>query len=368
MRYVGDGFAIALRRWPTLVPLTGMIAVACVVLSLILSNALVEVAGLRGARLLHERRAVAFSAYYQHGAASRVGDDTVRYLAEMIDRRAAYTAVLGDMLGPGELDFPAWPEAIVLFGDAVSDLFPELQPGEPTPLPFALRGARFAGQNADALNLAGERVPIVGTLPPGATFFDMGRGVISLDHRIVIRAPVRMLPLLAPIARQEALLRAVMFAPAGEVVNAYVSGCAQGGLFLVPFPAIEYLQRHRESLPFYAMHGGAMLSLVALAFAALMASARSAMRQELGTLRVRETVGAKGLQVGLRIGGFLAAVVLVPVAFLSLFALASAQVVPGTPGAQGVPWVFSALLLACLCMWFALMRDARLQGQVGRSA
>ncbi|HCC33315.1 MAG TPA: hypothetical protein DEQ28_05355 [Clostridiales bacterium] len=194
-------------------------------------------------------------------------------------------------------------------------------------------------------------------------------GVGPLDHRLVIRTPARMLPLLGPLARQEALRRAVLFAPADEVVDAYVSGCAQGGLFLVPFLAVEYLQRHRDSLPFYAMYSPAMLSLLALVFAAIIAAAPLGMRQKAGTFEIRETYGSAALHVGLRIGGFLASVVLaLPVGLLTLFALAGARVVPGTPGGQGVPWVLSALLLAFTCLWFALIRDVLAQSQVGRSA
>ena len=44
MREVWKGFIIALRRWSTMLLLTGMIAAACVVLSLALSDVLSQVA------------------------------------------------------------------------------------------------------------------------------------------------------------------------------------------------------------------------------------------------------------------------------------------------------------------------------------
>jgi len=56
--------------------LAGMVAVACVVLSLALGDVLSQVAVLRGARQLRERRAAFFTAYYPQGRVSSVGDDT----------------------------------------------------------------------------------------------------------------------------------------------------------------------------------------------------------------------------------------------------------------------------------------------------
>ncbi|MEW6574595.1 MAG: hypothetical protein AB1374_13305 [Bacillota bacterium] len=231
LREVWDGFVMAFRRWPTTLALAGMIAVACVVLSFALVDVLSQVAVLRGAKQLRERHAVIFTPYYPHGESSSVGDDTVKYLMNLIDRQKAYTAIVYNM-GLDDPNFAGGHPTLVLFGDVIPKLFPDLQLCNRAPC--AARSAKIAGQNIDSVSIAGESIPVVKTLPAGATFFDVGVAGLPLDRRIVIRAPTKVLPLLNPTEREEALARAVLLDPAEAVVDAFVSGCAQGELFLVP--------------------------------------------------------------------------------------------------------------------------------------
>jgi len=366
MRYtlldeVSNGLAMALRRWPTMLTIAGMMAVASFVLSLTLGTAMWEITALTRARYLGERKAVAFATYYPHGAKSSVGEGTIQYLVDMIDRREAYTAVVNNM-GVDDPDSPGGHAVMVLFGDVVSDLFPELEPGEPKALPFAMRGARFAVRNLDSLSLGNESIPVVKTLRAGTTFFDLKLGVLPLDRRLVIRAPARMLPLLGPVAREEALSRAVMLAPADAVLDTYVSGCAQGGLFLVPFgAATDYPQRFQRSLEASAMYIAAMFGFLALVLAAFASSARLTICQEMRAFKIREMYGATAMHVSLRIGGFLAAVVLaLPVALLSLLALT------GGPYTAGAFWVILAIVLTFVFLWFTSVRQVLAQDQMGR--
>lgn len=357
VREVWNGFAIAFRRWPTMLALAGMIAAACAVLALALGDVLSQVAVLRGAEQLRERCAVIFSAYFPPGAVSRVGEDTVQFLVRMIERQEAYTAVVHNM-GVDDPNFAGGHRTLVLFGDVLPNLFPDLQLCDP--VPCAMRGAKLADPNIDSVSLAGESIPVVTTLPTGATFFDANAAGLPLDHRILIRAPARALPLLHPIEREEALWRAVMLAPTDEEVEAYVSGCAQGGLFLVPHDvAIEQPQRFREIIMASAIYIVGMLGFLTLVFVAFVSSARLTVRQEIPALVIREMYGATAMHTSLRIGGFLAAVVLVlPIGLLSLL------VVIGEPVATGALWVMSVVVLSFLFLWFTTVRDVRLQAQI----
>jgi len=352
MREVWKGFVIALRRWPTMLALTGMIAVAWVALSLALGDVLSQVAVLRGSKQLRERHAVTFTPYYPHGTYSTVGKDTVQYLMGMIDRQEAYTAIVGNM-GIDDPNFAGGHSTLVLFGDVIPDLFPDLQLCDPAPC--AVRGAKLAGQNIEPVRIAGEDIPVVKTLPVGATFFDVGFGGLPLDHRIVIRVPTRVLPLLHPIEREEALIRAVLFAPAGEVVDAYVSGCAEGKLFLVPHDvAIDQTQRFRGIMVVSVMYIVGMLGFLALVLAAFVSSARLTIRQENRTFRIREMCGATPMHISLQVGGFLAAVVLVlPVGLLSLLVLI------GGPFEAGALWVMLAVVINFVFLWFTSVCEAR---------
>jgi hypothetical protein len=349
--------------------LAGMFAVACVVLALTLSEMLLEVATLRGARQLRERRAVSF-VEYSEGPWTAVGDDTVRLLAELIGRREAYTAVLFNM----ELGDPAFnglPRPVVLFGDAILDLFPDLQ--LPAVVPSALYGARLAGRELDSLSIAGQTIPVVGALPMGATFFDPKSGALRLDQRIVVRAPAELLLRLTPIERHEVLSRAVMIAPAYEVVDAFVSGCARGGMFLIPQGlAGEPHHRLGEWMMIAATYIVSMLGFLALVLNAYVASAHLAIRQEMPAFKIREMYGATKMYISLRIGSFLAAVVLVlPVALLAflvvmLVRLRAMDVIGGVPPATGPLWVMSAVILNFVLLWHRSVREVLHHDRMGR--
>lgn len=357
MREVRNGFAMALRHWPMMLAITGMIAIACVVLSLALGDVLSQVAVLKGARKLRERRAVTFSAYYPHGTFSSVGKNTIQFLTDMIDRQEAYTVIVNNM-GVDDPNFAGGRAALILFGDVLPDLFPDLQLCGPPPC--AMVGAKLAGQNIDSVSLAGEDIGVVKALSVGATFFDVNSAGLPLDRRILIRASPRVLPLLNPIEREEALARAVMFAPTIEVVDAYVSGCAQGGLFLVPHDvAIDQPRRFREIMTVSAIYIVGMLGFLTLVFTAFVSSARLTLRQENRAFKIREMCGATATDIGLQIGGFLAAAVLALPSVLLLSLVAT-----GGPFAAGALWVMLAVALSFVFLWLASVYEVRIQDQM----
>lgn len=357
LREVWNGFVIALRRWPIMLALTGMIAVAYIVLSLALGDVLSQVAVLKGAKQLRERHAVAFTAYYPHGTYSSVGEDTVQYLTEMIDRQEAYTAIVNNM-GLDDPGFAGGHPALVLFGNVIPDLFPDLRLCDA--VPGAMRGAKVADQSIDSVTIAGEEISVVKTLPSGATFFDINAAGLPLDQSILARAPTKALPLLQPIEREEALTRAVMLAPGSEAVDAYVSGCAQGELFLVPHDvAVDQPQRFREMMSASAMYIVGMLGFLMLVFAAFVSSARLTMRKESRAFKIRKMCGATAMHISLQIGVFLAAVVLVlPLALLSLI------VIIGGPAASGALWLMLAVVLTFIFLWFTSVRYVLVQEQI----
>ncbi|MDQ7795124.1 MAG: hypothetical protein RDU89_12040 [bacterium] len=363
-----DGLVMALRRWPTMLALAGMIAVAGVVLAFVLSEVLPQVAVLRGARQLRKCHAVSF-VEYSEGPGTTVADRTVRLLAEMIERQEAYTAVLFNM-GVGDPALSGAPGLVVLFGDAVPDLFPDLQ--LPAIVPSAMLGSRLAGQELDAVSAAGQTIPVVGALPAGATFFDPKSGVLRLDHRIVVRAPAELLFQLTLFERHEALSRTVMIAPAYEVVDAFVSGCAQGGLFLIP-QGLAGEQHHQlgDWMRAAAMYIASMLGFLALVLNAFVASAHLVIRQEMPAFKIRQLYGATAMHVSLRIGSFLAAVVLVlPVALLASLAVMLVRFrimgVIGVPPATGPLWVISAVILNFVLLWGRSVRDVLHHDRIGR--
>ena len=284
-------------------------------------------------------------------------EETVHYLVDMINRQQAYTAIVFNM-GLDDPDFAGGYPSLVLFGDILPDLFPDLELCEPAPC--AMSGAKLAGPGINSISLAGGDIPVMKKLPAGATLFDVGVAGLPLDNRILIRAPTEALFSLQPIEQEEALTRAVMFAPTSEEVDAYISGCAQGELFLVPHDvAVDQPERFREIMMASAMYIVGMLGFLTLALATFMSSARLTIRQEYRAFKIREMCGATIIQIILQIGGFLGAVVL-----LLPFTLLSFLLMIGGPFAIGALWVMLAVVLSFVFLWLTSLYDARVQDQI----
>lgn len=349
------GFGLALRRWPMMLTLAGLIAISTVVLSFALVDVLSQVAVLRGGQQLRKHHAVFFTPYYPlNGEVSQVGGDTVHYLMEVIDQRQAYSAIVYNMALDNP-DFAGGYPTLVLFGEVVPDLFPDVHLC--AQVPCAERGAQVIGEGIDAVDIAGDKIPVEKMLPRGATFFDVNVAGLPLDHRIVVRAPTKIIPQLAPIEREELLTRAVFLNPPDSTVYRFVAGAAQGGLFLVPHRvSVEQPRRFREIMMRSVMYIMGMLAFLALAFTTFLSSARLVMQQERRSFKIRQMYGATPLHISLRIGGFLAAVVLFPqivlLALLQIFLL-----LVGAPAPNAPVWVMLCLFIVFGVLWSSLTRE-----------
>jgi hypothetical protein len=348
------GFGLALRRWPMMLTLAGLIALSTAVLSFALVDVLSQVAVLRGGQQLRKHHAVFFTPYYPWNGVSQVRGDTVHYLMEVIDQRQAYSAIVYNMALDNP-DFAGGYPTLVLFGEVVPDLFPDVHLCAPAPC--AERGAQVVGEVVDAVDIGGDRIPVEKTLPRGATFFDVNVAGLPLDHRIVVRAPTKIIPQLAPIEREELLTRAVFLNPPDSTVYRFVAGAARGDLFLVPHRvSVEQPRRFREIMMRSVMYIVGMLAFLALAFMTFMSSARLVMQQERRSFKIRQMYGATPLHISLRIGGFLAAVVLFPQIVL-LVLLQIFLLLVGAPAPNAPAWVMVCLFIVFGVLWFSLVRE-----------
>ncbi len=350
-----DGSLSALRRGPMMLTLAGLITMATVVLSFSLMDVLSQVTVLKGGRELRERHAVFFTPYYPpEGDVSRVGDDVVQYLMNLIEQKQAYAAIVYNMALDNP-DFAGGYPTLVLFGEVIPELFPGMHLCDPAPC--AARGAKISGNVVDSVNLGGKDIPIGQVLPRGTTFFDVNVAGLPLDNRIVIRALTSAIPSLKPIEREELLARAVLLDPPDSVVHTFVSGAAQGGLLLVPHEvSMEQPQRFREIMMRSAMYIAGILAFLALAFMAFVSSARLVMQQERRAFKIRQTYGATPWHISLRIGGFLATVILMPqIAVLSLLCVFLG--LSEAPAPNAPIWVMACLLLIFIFLWFSLVHE-----------
>ena len=352
---VWGGLVLALRRWPMVLALAGLITISAAVLSFGLMEVLSEVAVLRGGQQLREQNAVFFTSYYPpDGAVSQVGDDTVQYLIGFIDRRQAYSAIVYNM-ALEDPDFAGGHPTLILFGDVIPELFPDLHLCEPAPC-VAL-GAKVSGYVEESLNVGGEDIPVEQILPRGATFFDVNAAGLPLDNRIVVRAPTRVISRLNPIEQEELLTRTVLLDPPDSVVDTFVSGASQGGLLPVPNKvSVEQPKRFREIMMGSVMYIVGMLAFLTLAFTAYVSSARLVMQQEQREFKIRQMYGATPLHISLRIGGFLSAAVLIPQVSL-LFILQIFLLLSDAPAPNAPLWVVAFLILIFAFLWYALVQE-----------
>lgn len=352
---IRDGFLLAFHRWPVMLTLAGLITLSTAVLSFALADVLSEVYVLKGAKELRQRHAVFFTAYYPEGGeVSRVDNETVQYLMELIERQQAYTSIVYNMALDNP-DFAGGYRTLVLFGEVIPILFPDMHLC--VSAPCAMRGAKVTGDGVDRINVGGIDAWVEQILPRGATFFDVNAAGLPLDYRIVVRAPTSVMPILNPIEREELIARAVFLNPTDSAVYTFISGAARGGLFLVPHEvSIEQPQQFREIMMRSAMYMIGMLGFLVLALMAFVFSARLTMQQERRGFKIRQMYGATPLHIRFRIGGFLAAVVLLP-EMVSLFLLQRFLVIAGALEPNAPLWVMLLLVFIFAFLWFDLARE-----------
>lgn len=341
------GIAMAARRWPAMLGVATLVAATCAMLALTLGDIWAQVGVLRAGAVLRERDAVMFTVWYPVNATTDVSAKMIAGVASPVRAGDAYTAVLNNGFtdDPERSDDPP----VLLVGDVVPELFPDLELCDPAPC--AMRGAARPAVPDDVVRVAGHRVPVSATLPAGASFFDPNAGVRKLDSRIVVRLAPGDLARLNPDAREEAVHRTVLLAPDAASVEALVTASAARELYLVPQSlASRQSVSTRDSLTtaiMFTIGGLAFLALVLLAFSAV---ARDAVAREARAFAIRRLHGAPGAALATRTAGFLSCVILVP-PLLPLGALAA---VAGPFVSQSVPLVAAVVVVVFLVLWLRI--------------
>lgn len=367
LREARGGVRLALRRWPSVLSLAAMIGLACVVLSLVLGDVLSQLAVLRGGEQLRERHAVTFTPYYQSNSGSRVQGNsitsvdnaTVGVLVAQIRREQAYAAIVGNV----QIDNPNFADGIrtvVLFGDVLSSVFPDLHLCDPAPC--AMRGAALADRHINPIEFAGERLKVDTVLPASATYFDVNAAGLKLDTRIVLHLPAEDLLRVNPIEREEALTKAVLLSPDARRLDMFLAAVARGGLYLVPQDiAVDQPRRFQDLMIRSAMYVVGLAGFLGLVLSAFGSAAAATMRREMRAFTIRRMYGAAPRHVSVRVGAFLAATVLaLPVPLLLLMLLV------GDPLAGGASWVLAMVATIFALLWMTTSRQVLARDPMGR--
>lgn len=351
LREFGGGLRMALRRWPRMGALAAMMAASCAVLALLLSDVISQVAVLRGGYQLRAHHAVTFTPYDASpgSGVSQISDRTRDQLKRSVRSGRAYTAVIGNV----EVDNPDFAEGtptIVLFGDAPLMLFPDLRLCAPAPC--AMRGAELAGRSFAPLDLGGYRVLVSGVLPPAATFFDAHAAGVQLDRQLILRLPAEALDRMDDIEQEEVAWRVVFLAPSEQEVARYVRSALADGLALVPHDvAVAQPKRFREEMIMSAIYLTGMAAFLALAFVAFASSAQLTLRQEARAFMIRRMYGTSRWRAAVRVGSFLASVMLALPLPMLLGLMVLGLTVLTRPVAQGAEVMVAFVVGAFLLLW-----------------
>ncbi|GAA3732245.1 hypothetical protein [Salinactinospora qingdaonensis] len=344
LRDLAGGVRMALRRWPMMLSLAAMIALACVVLAFLLADVLRQLTALRGAQEMRDREAVVFTPYYERLATTTtLPDSTVADLVATIRDGHAYTAVIKNVRLDTS-DFAGGRPAVILVGAELEEMVPGLDVCEPAPC--AMRGAEVT-QPVGPVRFAGYTLSRFEELPSAATYFDANLGTVPLDERVVLNMPPESLPRLNPVEREEAMARAVLFDVTDAEIAAHVDGNATGGLYLVPRNvAVDQPQRLTGFMVVSAMYIAGMAAFLGLVLLAFAASAGEALRRERAVFAIRRAYGAGRGHTAARIGGFVGLVVLAaplpPLVGLWLI---------GSPVSSGAMWVLALVVVIFGCLW-----------------
>ena len=353
------GMRLALKRWPVMITLATMVSVACLVLSLVVADVLTQAAVLRGGAQLRERQAVTFSPFYAVSGTSDVGRVATQTLMDHVEQNRAYTAIIGNV----QIDDPTFADGhpvVVLIGDSVRSVFPDLHLCSPAPC--AMVGHELKDEPIDPIAFAGNRFLPSAVLPPAAAFFDPNAAGLPLGRRIVLVLPSSGLSKLNAVEREEAFTKTVFLDPQSAAVDEFVTVVRSSGLVLVPNEvAISQSNSIREVMIMSAMYIAALAAFLILVLTAFTITVDQALRNERRSFLIRRMYGATSSHLGVRVGVFL---------FFSSVAIplvvTSSLVLLGEPVATGARWVIVLLAIVFVALWLATIRGASLRAPLSR--
>ena len=300
------------QGWRSTVALTLLISVGCFVFSLALSDVFTQAAVLRGGRVLRAADAVSFTTFYKEGAVSTPSADALAVVADQLTARTAYTAVINNVDLSGSSSEPGL-SIVVLLGDRVLDLYPDLDLCAPTPC--AMRGRDAGGDAAPSLEFAGRTIPFSGRLPRRATWFDPSSTGIPLDQRVVVRLEPSDLGRLDAYAQEELISRVVLLKPDAALVDAFVGEVRSRDVYLVPSRlSVDQPRAFREVVARSALYLSGFAAYLLLMFSILSVSLHSLLRRERSRFKIMRISGATERDVGAAVALFLVlSIVVVPV-------------------------------------------------------
>lgn len=119
---------------------------------------------------------------------------------------------------------------------------------------------------------------------------------------------------------------------------------------------MEQPKQFREIMMRSAMYLVGMVAFLVLALMTFVSSARLAIQQERREFKIRQMYGATPWHISLRIGGFLAAVILLPETAL-LFLLQRFLVIAGALEPNAPIWVMILLVIVFAFLWHTLVHE-----------
>lgn len=358
MTLIQNSLSLVRRGWRSILALTTLISIGCFVFALALGDVFTQAAVLRGGQTLRAEDAVSFTTFYKEGAVSVPSQAALKVLVQEFDADRAYSAVINNtaVTEPASSTDDA---LVLLFGDAIPDLYPDLQLCSPAPC--AMHGASVANDSAVDLPYLGMRIPVEGELPDHATWFDPNSTGIPLAQHTVVRLPAAAVERLDPYAQEEVLSRAVLLRPSSVVVDSFVSEVRSSEIYLVPNRlAAEQPRAFREVLSRSGLYLAGFGAYVALMFIIMSSSLRALLERESARFKIHRMSGATNWEITGIVAGFLGtSIILLPLLVCAPLLLLGGSFADG----------YKIVAIGCGAIWLAqtLWSSRSLQSpEVGR--
>lgn len=304
-----------------------MFSLVTLLLLIVAADVNLQYNSLEGGRKLRDEGGVAFSSYYPPGTVSEHDPAAEDLLVGLLSRDEAYSSAFRNLQAGGSDSF-ADPNTILVVGSRAADIFPGL--GLCKPAPCAINGVDITDQ-ATTVEVGGESIPVTGSLPRGAVWFDPNSSGLNLDKYRVILLEARQINSLDEYIIEELFTRTVLITPSPELLNDFIGAAAAGGLYLVP-ERLEEAQpgRFRENMltaGYYVLSSFAFLLLLAVCYSSAL---ESIVRSEFKNARIRFHSGALESSILAELSVFLfLATAFVPLGMCTALAIFAPSLRPG---------------------------------------
>ncbi|MDO4260115.1 MAG: hypothetical protein Q4C87_11425 [Actinomycetaceae bacterium] len=309
------GMFASFKYWRAIISVTLIFTLVYFIISILLTDVLIQWNSLEGGRALRSEQATVFTPYYPHNKVTPIRDHTRRKISDLISSEQAYTSIFTNVEVNSHRLANEMP-IIIIIGTRASSLFPDLDICDNPPC--ATLGS-LTTSDISNVELYGLEIPITGHHKENTTWFDPSSAAKNLDSHLLVHLRSEDLSILDPYALEEAFTRAVFIDVPPREFDAFLSQTAEDGLHLVPSDvSIEQPAKFKNLMTAAGMYLIAIAAFSVLMALAFFESCRLVAKKELPSLAIRKLCGATSMMLVSRLSGFISSIMLIIPSIMSL--------------------------------------------------